>query len=570
MTRLSAAYGVEAGLGGARVGLLRREGRELAGEAADGLAELGGSAEGVALPERQPAGDAGRRRDQHPVVGDVLDPPAGRAEREDVADPGLVDHLLVELADPPAGALADEEDPEQPAVGDGAAARDGEPLRAGAAGDGAADAVPDDAGAELGELVGGVPPAEQVEGRLEGAAGEGGERCAAAYEVVEVVDRPRLEGGGGDDLLGEHVERVGRDAHRLDGAGAHPLDGHGGLGEVAAVLGEEHAARHLADLVAGAADALEGAGDAGRGLDLDDEVDRAHVDAELEAAGGDDAGEAAALEVVLDDRPLLLGDRAVVGLGDDDLGSGARSGLGHDLGRLLAGLRQVAAGPVGGDLVEARGQPLGEAAGVGEDDGGAVLLDEVDDVLLDVRPDRAAAAVVGVVVGLDLVAVGCRHVLDGDDHLEVPGLVGRRGHDVDGRVAAEEPGDLVERPYGRGEADPLGGLLEERVEALEADGQVGAALASGDGVHLVDDDGVDTAEGLARLRGQHQEQRLGRGDEDVGRLAGQPAPLLGGGVTGPDADADLGQLGALRAGRRCGGCRPAARAGCARRRPPAP
>ena len=163
------------------------------------------------------------------------------------------------------------------------------------------------------------------------------------------------------------------------------------------------------------------------------------------------------------------------------------------------------------------------------------------------RPSSAS------VVGLDLVAVGCRHVLDGDDHLEVPGLVGRRGHDVDGRVAAEEPGDLVERPYGRGEADPLGGLLEERVEALEADGEVGAALAPGDGVHLVDDDGVDTAEGLARLRGQHQEQRLGRGDEDVGRLAGQPAPLLGGGVAGPDADADLGQLGCAAGAQPVGG-----------------
>ena len=241
-------------------------------------------------------------------------------------------------------------------------------------------------------------------------------------------------------------------------------------------------------------------------------------------------------------------------------------------GGLSASARSPPARVVG-DLVEAGGQPLGQAAGVGEDDRGAVLLDEVDDVLLDVRPDRAAAAVVGPSSSRRrrLVAVGRRHVLDGDDHLEVPGLVGRRGHDLDGRVAAEEPGDLVERPYGRGEADPLGGLLEQGVEALEADGQVGAALASGDGVHLVDDDGLDAAEGLARLRGEHQEQRLGRGDEDVGRLARQPAPLLGGGVTGPDADAELGQLAALPpTGRRCGGCRPAAPGGCARRRRRAP
>jgi hypothetical protein len=271
-------------------------------------------------------------------VGDVLDPPAGRAEGEDVADPGLVDHLLVELADPTARALADQEDPEQPAVGDGSAAGDGERLRRDG-GDGAAGRGPGRLGGEHGRTrSGGVPPAEEVEGFASKALrGEGRERCAAAFEVVEARRPPhRLEGGGGDDLLGQGRRGglVGT-RHRLDWRGSHPFDGPRPVWGGRRGVGEEHAARDLADLVAGAADALEGAGDAGRGLDLDDEVDRAHVDAELEAAGGDDAGEAAALEVVLDDRPLLLGDRAVVGLGDDDLGSGAGSGLGHDLGRVL-------------------------------------------------------------------------------------------------------------------------------------------------------------------------------------------------------------------------------------------
>ena len=120
-------------------------------------------------------------------------------------------------------------------------------------------------GPQLGELVGGVAAAEQVEGGVVRAAGEVRERRAALHQLVEVVDGPGVEGGGGDDLLGEHVERVGRHAQRLDRAGAHPLDGDRGLGEVAAVLGEQHAARDLADLVAGAADALERAGDADGG-----------------------------------------------------------------------------------------------------------------------------------------------------------------------------------------------------------------------------------------------------------------------------------------------------------------
>src|SRR5262249_15312605 len=129
-------------------------GAEVAGERPDRLAELGRAPQRVALPERQATRNAGRRRDQDPGVGDVLDPPAGRAQREDVADARLVDHLLVQLTDAAAGSVAaHEEDAEQAAVGDRAAARDREALRAGAAGELSRDAVPDDARAELGELV---------------------------------------------------------------------------------------------------------------------------------------------------------------------------------------------------------------------------------------------------------------------------------------------------------------------------------------------------------------------------------------------------------------------------------
>src|SRR3954469_6878948 len=88
--------------GGHHPGLrLRRSKRaELAGELTEGATEFGRPAEGVALPERQPARVSGRRRDEHPVVSDVLDAPRRRAESEDVADARLVDHLLVQLADP--------------------------------------------------------------------------------------------------------------------------------------------------------------------------------------------------------------------------------------------------------------------------------------------------------------------------------------------------------------------------------------------------------------------------------------------------------------------------------------
>ena len=56
-------------------------------------------------------------------------------------------------------------------------------------------------------------------------------------------------------------------------------------------FGIERALARLADGVPGAADALQAAAHRTWRLDLDDEIDRAHVDAELEAASGDDAAQ---------------------------------------------------------------------------------------------------------------------------------------------------------------------------------------------------------------------------------------------------------------------------------------
>ena len=255
------------------------------------------------------------------VVGDLDDPPAGRAEREDVVDARLVDHLLVELADARVLRLAGDEDAEQPAVGDRAAAGDGDPLRAGPPGERAVIAVPDQPRAQLGELVGGEAPGEQVERRLVRRAGERAERRAALERLEPALDVDRAERACRDRLLREDVERVLRHRDRLDLPGQHPLGDDRGVQDVAAVLGEQRGAAHLADLVPGAADALQAGCRARRRLDLDHEVDRAHVDAELEAAGRDDAAQDARLQLLLDLRPLLLRDRAVVGLREHRIGA---------------------------------------------------------------------------------------------------------------------------------------------------------------------------------------------------------------------------------------------------------
>ena len=79
----------------------------------------------------------------------------------------------------------------------------------------------------------------------------------------------------------------------------------GGLEQVAAVLREDLARARLAHLVAGPADALQAPRHRARRLDEHHEIDRAHVDAELEAARRDDAAQAARLEIGLDLEALL-------------------------------------------------------------------------------------------------------------------------------------------------------------------------------------------------------------------------------------------------------------------------
>ncbi len=98
---------------------------------------------------------------------------------------------------------------------------------------------------------------------------------------------------------------------------------------------------------------------------------------------------------------------------------------------------------------------------------------------------------------------------------------------------------------------------------------MGAALGARDRVHLVQDHRLDPGERVPGGRGQHQEQRLGGGDQDVRRPGGQRAPLGGRGVAGADAR----PAPPARAGPAAptpGGCRSAGCADCAPRPPRAP
>ena len=244
------------------------------------------------MPEGHATGDARCRRDEDAVEGDLLDPPARRAEEEDVALLHLEHHLLVELSDAALALLGSgEEDAVQTAIGDRPAARDGDDLRALARAHEAARAVPHDARPQLGELVRRIAPREHVQDALEGAARKLRERGGLVNDALEIFDGPVIHRGHRDDLLRDDVGRIARIAERLDRAVLHALGDRSRRQEVAAVLRDDDPGRRLVDAVTGPSDALHATRDRRRRLDLDDEVDRAHVDAELERARRDKRGQ---------------------------------------------------------------------------------------------------------------------------------------------------------------------------------------------------------------------------------------------------------------------------------------
>ena len=503
--------------------LLRRHGAHLPLERAECPAELQRAAGPVAVPERHLPRLAGCRRHDDPFERDVLDPPGAGAEQERLARAALVHHLLVQLADTRA---VRQEHAEQAPVRDGAAAGDGQPLGAVAGAQGAVDAVPHQAGAQLVELVARVAAGQQVEHVAEQFVAELGEAGGAPHGAPDLLHRAvGVHADVGHDLLGQHVQRVAQEAAGLDQPLLHPPGDHGGLQQVPPVLGVDRALAGLAHAVPGAADALQAPADRAGGLHLDDEVHRPHVDAELQAAGGDDGPQLAALQLVLDDHPLVPRQAAVVGL------------------------HQFAVRAVGGDplllggFVEPGGQALRQAAAVAEDDGAAVGQHLLEDARVDARPDAGSLGVqrhVGraALQGLrDDLADGT-HVLHRDHDVHLQRLAHPRVDDGDrataavGGMAAEEVGDLLQRPLGGAEADPLGALACDLLQPLQAEHQMGAALGGGHGVDLVDDHGVHIDQRVADLAGEHEVEALRRGDQQVRRAATELLTLPAGGVAG--------------------------------------
>ena len=83
-------------------------------------------------------------------------------------------------------------------------------------------------------------------------------------------------------------------------------------------------------------------------------------------------------------------------------------------------------------------------------------------------------------------------------------------------------------------------------EALDAEGEMGPAFVVGHSVDLIEDERLDVDEEIPSAPGgQKEEQRLGRGDEDVRSLVEHLAALVGRRVAGADGCSYVAEWDAL-------------------------
>ncbi len=383
----------------------------------------------------------------------------------------------------------------------------------------------------------------------------------ALGHAVQLVDGGVVQRHRGHQLLGQYVERVAHDPGVLDLARVHALGHHRRLEQVGPVTGEDAPTRGHAHLVPGPANALQPGGNRAGGGHLDHQVDRAHVDAQLQAGGGDQACELTPLQLVLDQQPTLARQRPVMGLHQLDpvrVGRTDRFGAGGDhvgAARRRRSLRLEVGLVV--EFVESAGQTLGHAPGVDEDQRRAMLLHQLEQGRMHRGPDAAPLRPGGGRTRLGFLddRAERRHVLDRHPHLQVE-FLGDTGVDdahrarLGGRPAhlptSEEPGHGFEGPLRRGQSDALRGRVvvagHPRGETLQAERHVGAPLGRRQRVNLVDDHRLHTGESLPGGRRQQQVERLGGGDQDVGRVAGHLAPVLLRGVAGAQPHRRGGEL----------------------------
>ncbi len=294
-------------------------------------------------------------------------------------------------------------------------------------------------------------------------------------------------------MLAEDVERAGAARLAVEIAVAHGLEGGDAFDHLEAVGRRQHRAGRRVVAVVGPPDALDEAFDVLRRADLDDEIDGAPVDAEIEAAGADHGAERARRHRALDPRARLASERAVM----------------------------EADGQVFGVLSPERlEEQLRLGAGVDEDERRGGAAHQFHHFARVVQAGRAAPG---------RRAFGAEH---GD--VRVRAGIGEQ-HAGPGAEERRERRRVLD---GGGQPDAAH-VRREGPEARETERELVAAFRFGERVDLVDDHAGEAAEDLRGFGvGQQERERFRRGQQDVRRVGPLARALRRFRVAGAVLDAD--------------------------------
>ncbi len=449
----------------------------LGDHAAHAPGQVGGEGELRAAPARHLGLRARRGADQHVDPLHAQQPPHLAAEDEGVAHLQLLDIALLDLADlaPRPAAAGAQPQVQHRRADDGA---DIHPMTE----DGLGVARPPapvpglhDAAEAVVGLQRIAAGGDEIDHLLEVLPGQGRIGRGGARFVVEGQKVEGLATGHAHHVLGQDVERALADRVAVEAVFGHRLARGLALQHLEPAGGHQQGAGGDVQPMVGAADALHQARGAFRRGQLDDHVDRAPVDAEVEGGGADHRSELAPGHGRLDLAPLLGRERTVV-QGDGEV-------VVVDLPQLLEGELRL-------------------PAGVDEDERGLALADDLVDLLH------------GVLRGV----AGPGHLALRQEHVDLRRRAGIAGDEVD-RLVAAQPGLDHVRVVDRGREPDETHLGRERAQPRQAEGQKIAALGGVDRVDLVDHHGLEVLEIAARaFPGAEQGQLLGRGQQDVGRL----------------------------------------------------
>ena len=153
---------------------------------------------------------------------------------------------------------------------------------------------------------------DEIDHRVELGAAERGVGRRRSHLGIKRVAVKRLAAGAAEDVLRENIEAAGARRRRILGIDGNGVERGAAFQHFETVCGNEHALGRFVHAVIGAADPLQQPRRALRRADINDKIDVAPVDAEIERGGAHHRAQPAGRHRGLDLAPLRHVERAVV------------------------------------------------------------------------------------------------------------------------------------------------------------------------------------------------------------------------------------------------------------------